>query len=127
MKEQKTEHGKEQAFLDRVKSELDSSCEQMNIQTRSRLEKIRQEVLDTALVEQQARNINVLYPAAAFVTASVLVFMLIFFDTSQTESTADFLLSDLAPEDIEILVTDDDLEFYEEIDFYQWLSMNEDF
>lgn len=63
-------------------------------------------------------------PISAFATACLLV--VVFFSIKQSQIIPpDFSdgLNELA--DIEIFLTDDNLEFYEDLEFYEWLLLDE--
>ena len=109
MTDQKTE----QQFIDEVRSVFNRSVEQVDAETLSRLNIIRNIALDTAPVKSRPW---IFYPAGAFVAACLAI---IIFTFVQPES------SPLKAEDIEMLSTSDSLDFFENLEFYQWLEDHE--
>jgi hypothetical protein len=109
----------DQKMLDAATAALDASCDKLDGQTLSRLNKIRHEALE---LPQQRWGRTVVAPFGGLVAASVLVVMLLPF-WNQNPIT-EVPSSNSAMEDLEILISSDSLEFYEDFEFYQWLEEN---
>lgn len=108
MTDQKTE----QQFIDAIKHRFDQSIDQIDAGTLSGLNNIRHNALDFA--DKKYRH-RVLLPVGAMVAVSiaVIVFTLVRPDSSSSPFIA---------EDIEMLSTSDGIDFYENLEFYQWLD-----
>jgi len=107
----------ERQFVAGIRQQLDRSCNALDGQTLSRLNRIRH----AALERKQARASRLLLPFGGFVTACVLVLSVTMFAPGSAPE-ADALASPL--EDIDILTTSDSLDLYEDYEFYQWLAEN---
>ncbi len=112
----------EQAFLDSAREQLDRSCDRLDGQTQSRLNSIRH-----AAIEHGRRHPGraLLAPFGGLVTACVLVLVVsVFFQGADTPAPA---VPDnrSAMEDLDILTSAESLEFFENLEFYQWLEENE--
>jgi len=59
-------------------------------------------------------------PTSVFATLSLAVVALVLINQPTVEQPA---IDDIA--DIELLITEDNLEFYEDLEFYQWLLLEE--
>jgi hypothetical protein len=101
-----------------IRQQLDQSCNALDGQTLSRLNRIRH----TALERKQARASRMLLPFGGFVTACVLVVSVMTFVPTRAPET-ETVASPL--EDIEILSSSDSLDLYEDYEFYQWLAEND--
>lgn len=108
MTDQKTE----QQFVDAIKHRFDQSIDQIDAGTLSRLNNIRHNALDSA--DKKYRH-RILLPVGAMVAASIAV---IVFTLVQPDSSS----SPFIAEDIEMLSTSDGIDFYENLEFYQWLD-----
>lgn len=108
----------EQRLVSGVRRELDRSCNALDGQTLSRLNRIRH----AALERKQARASRLLLPFGGFVTACVLVVTVMTFYPGSVPDT-DAVASPL--EDIEILTSSDSLDLYEDYEFYRWLAEND--
>ncbi|MDC1436667.1 DUF3619 family protein [Gammaproteobacteria bacterium] len=119
----------DQRFTQEIKQELDSSCDRLDAQTLSRLTHIRHQALEGKLegknsfFYQRLFNQNPLLSSSAI--AACMLVLGIGFYFNMGVGASDITLSEL--EDIEILSADDSFELYDDIEFYQWLSMNDDF
>jgi hypothetical protein len=108
----------ETAFLRQVRKDLDQSCAALDGQTLSRLNRIRH----TALERKTARHRSpLLLPFGGLVTASVLVFAVMLNDTPP-EPTEGVPAAAEQLEDMDLLSASEGLDFYEELEFYQWLA-----
>ena len=102
-------------FLSAVCRELDHGCDGLDGYTLSRLNRIRH----TAL-EHKRSPMQFWLPTGGVVTACMLV-LAVSLNGMQTESA----LEAPALEDLEILTSTENLEFFEDYEFYQWLAENE--
>ena len=109
---------RDEALLGRIRSELDRSCEALDGHTLSRLNSMR-----NAVLEGRRKRHPLLLPFGGLVTACVLVLTVSLY---YHPATAPEQVQGSTPlEDIEILSSSDSLDFYEEYDFYQWLAEND--
>jgi hypothetical protein len=104
-----------QQLVDDIRKRMDQSCNALDGQTLSRLNRIRH----AALERKQARASRMLLPFGGFVTACVLVLSVTMYAPGTTAPEAS------AIEDIDILTSSDDLDLYEDYEFYQWLAEND--
>jgi len=112
----------EQAFLDKARQELDSSCEGLDGQTLSRLNRIRHEALERDSHPGRA----LLAPFGGLVTACVLVMLVsVYYPGQNTYTTVPVQESASAVEDLDILISPESIDFFENLEFYQWLEENE--
>ncbi|VAX31928.1 hypothetical protein MNBD_NITROSPINAE05-379 [hydrothermal vent metagenome] len=110
----------EKSFLKKVKQSLDQGEENIPPETRSRLHRIRQEALRIK-EQEKSRVIKWLptpYPALA-TAAVVLLAVLLSFPGDREQALFHPL------DDLEILASNNKIEFYEELDFYAWLTEEE--
>ncbi len=119
----------DQRFLEEIKQELDSSCDRLDAQTLSRLTHIRHQALEGTLVKSKPAFYQGLFQqhpllSGSAIAACALVVSIGFYFNTGAGSPADITLSEL--EDIEILSANDSFELYDDIEFYQWLSMNDE-
>jgi len=105
-------------FIATVRQQLDRSCDALDGETLSRLNRIRHTALER---RTQLRASRLLLPFGGFVTACVLVLTVTLF-TPGTAPDADVLAA--PPEVLDILTTADSLDLYEDYEFYQWLADN---
>ena len=104
----KTEH----ELIQDIREELDKSVDTLDAHTLSRLNQARHKAL-----EQPTRTrwrSNWLLPVAATAAVAVLAFSLL-----TVNSTTD---PDLLLEDLELLSSAEDMDFYGELEFYEWLD-----
>lgn len=108
----------EGCFVAAVRQELDRSCAALDGPTLSRLNSIRHGVLE----RQQPRQTRaLLLPFGGLVTACLLVVSVILLQPA-TLPTQDVRGSEPPLEDIELLTDTEELDFYEDYEFYQWLA-----
>lgn len=105
-------------LLKNMKQELDRSCAALDGHTVSRLNAMRHKALDQKLRKRSP----MLLPFGGLVTASALVFTITLFPGPG--SVTDTAPANSALEDIEILAAGENIEFYEDYEFYQWLATN---
>lgn len=101
-----------------IRQQLDRSCNALDGQTLSRLNRIRH----AALERKQSRSARMLLPFGGFVTACMLVLTVMVFTPGRAPDS-DALASPL--EDLDILTSSDSLDLYEDYEFYQWLAEND--
>jgi hypothetical protein len=114
----KSDSPEEKRLVNGIRQKLDQSCNALDGQTLSRLNRIRH----AALERKQARASRMLLPFGGFVTACVLVVSVMMFGPTRAPET-EAVASPL--EDIEILTSSDSLDLYEDYEFYQWLAEND--
>jgi len=108
----------EKAFLERVRKTLDQSEEGIDAATRSRLFQIRVDALERAGRKSRFFLRWIGIPAAGLAAAAALVLLL-----SISFKETHFPIMDQNIEDVEILSSAEGLEFFEDLDFYTWLSV----
>ena len=114
------EKDRENVFVDKVLSTLDKSAHDLDPKTLSRLRLIRTEALETAKSRSWTSRwlgLGPLFPAASIATASVILLATFLYLTNPFG-----IRIHNGFEDSEILVATDNLEFYDELDFYTWLT-----
>jgi len=106
-----------------IRMELERSCDALDGHTLSRLNAIRHKALEHKLARRSGTRPILLFPLGGLVTACVLVF------TISLVSQPSLSPADGVPvpkfEDLELLATNEGLEFYEDYEFYQWLAGSE--
>ena len=118
-----SEKNSDQQFMQEIKQELDSSCERLDAQTLSRLNYIRHQAFEGTLEENKpAFYQRPILSGGTFAFFTLVLVISFYFNTDNANEIA---LSEL--EDIEILSSEESFELYEDIEFYQWLSMNNEF
>lgn len=105
---------KEKQFVDNVKKALDLGAENLDTGTQAKLKHARHKALDVG--ERKGFDIRQWFtlPVAGWATACILVLALTLF--VQTDGTTPPL------EDIDLLAAEDNLEFYDGLEFYAWLA-----
>ncbi len=111
----------EDKLINEIKQELDRSCDRLDGQTLSRLNHIRHQTLEG----QRPFFFQERLTMRAVLASCIVVIALSFYFNNPSSPELDIALSDL--EDIELLAADEDIDFYEDIEFYQWLSMADEF
>lgn len=107
-------------LLENIKTALDESCEHLDGGTLSRLRQAREQAISKAAQPSLWQKFKI--PATALATATTAVFVVFFYlgspnDMSNLHSSFD---------DIEILMSEESPDFYEELDFYSWLAEEQD-
>lgn len=104
----------EEQFIANVKKALDLDAGNLDAGTQAKLTRARHKALDAG----ERKNFDIrqwfTFPVAGWATACVLVLGLTLF--VQPNGTAPPL------EDIDLLVAEDNLEFYDGLEFYAWLA-----
>ena len=111
------EQDKEKRFIDNVKKALDLDVDNLDAGTQSKLNRIRQKALDAG--ERKGFDIRQWFtlPVAGWAaTACLIVLGLTIYLQEPTNGTTPPL------EDIDLLVAEDNLEFYDGLEFYAWLA-----
>lgn len=109
-------------LVDGIRRELDESCRALDGHTLSRLNAIRH----AALEKRARRPRTLLLPFGGLVTACVLVLSVSLLNSGRTPDVGQpetaTVVMDAPLEDIDLLVSDEELDFYEDYEFYQWLA-----
>lgn len=113
-----TDHDKEQQFIDNVKKALDLGTDHLDAGTQSQLTRMRHRALDAGGRRDTFAQRWFTLPNAAWAAAAVLVLALAI-TLKQPGSDPG------AWEDIDILAAEDNLEFYDSLEFYAWLAEEE--
>lgn len=114
MKEQE----REQVFVEKIVSELDKSAEVLDPGTLSRLRRVRMQALEGRR-DRVWTGWRLLFrlPAAGLASAVVVLLAFVVYFALPMGGTRQSPV-----EDIEILANTDNLELYEDLDFYKWLT-----
>lgn len=120
-----SEQPSDKQFIQDIKQELDNSCERLDAHTLSRLNHIRHQALEETITEKRPAFHQRPLLSGGALAFFTLVLAVSFYFNIDTPNEIDIALSEL--EDIEILSSEENFELYEDIEFYQWLSMNNDF
>ena len=119
----KNEKATDTVFLNNIREELDHSCDSLDGHTQSRLNSIRHAALEHS--RKQSGN-PFLAPFGGLVTACVLVLLVtVYYPQQSSVNTPDVPGAGSPIEDIDILTSNESLEFFENLEFYQWLEENE--
>ena len=111
----------ENEFENNLKQTLDAGAARIDQSTRDELARRRRQVLDTA---GQAPSRNWLWVPAGGVAAALLAVLLVqpFLGNQMPDST----FADKDDIDMEILLAEEGLELYEDLEFYEWLDVVSD-
>lgn len=101
-------------FVDNIRKQLDQSCENLEGETLSKLNRVRH-----AALERGRKRKQWLGPLVGLATAASVA--LVSINLWNGGNTASVPGMDIV-EDIELLSSNEDLEFYENLEFYQWLE-----
>jgi hypothetical protein len=122
MKETMTEKDREGLLLKRAKQSLEESAERLDGKTLERLRQIRQSAVEEAFGKKRRPFFEFprLAMAGGFVTVAAAAFVLfLWLHAPQTDIPVK------TPEDFEIILAKDQIELYEDLDFYDWLAASE--
>jgi hypothetical protein len=113
--------GQERRLLEKAKGLLSEAAENLDSQTKRRLERIRLKALSLAEAKEarffpRTRWVTVGAFAAAGMAAVAVFFWL-------RTSTGDF--PDKHIEDFEMITSTENMDLYENLDFYRWLATKE--
>ena len=114
----------EQLLLSAAKSTLDNSVDDLDASTLERLATIRRQAVESA-TKQQASSIGLpswLLPVGGLATAAAAVLVTMTLWTIQPDKQ-DAPVAVL--EDINLLTAPEEIEFYQDLEFYEWLAVNE--
>lgn len=114
----------ENEFIEKVRVSLEQSLEQTPAHISSRLRTVRRQALGSR------RHAKQLYWLPAMATAALVAAIgtgVWFGNTPQTTTPAPEVVAKMEQRvsDFEMLASGDDLELYEELDFYLWLEQQE--
>lgn len=109
--------GDEEQFVKEIKAQLDRQAESLDSRTLTRLRQAR-----AAAQAEGAKRGWRWQPAAAFASVAVLAAAIWIAMPAGHDGTPRLAALD----DLELLATNDDLELYEEIEFYQWLETQDE-
>lgn len=106
---------KEKQFIDNVKKALDLGAENLDAGTQSKLTRMRHQALDAG--ERKSFDIRqwLTLPKMGWATACILMLGLTIY-IQQPNGTVPPL------EDVDLLAAEDNLEFYDGLEFYAWLA-----
>lgn len=114
-------------FADAIRAQLDDSLNDYDAATLSRLNQARQRALDE-LPKAGRRPWH--WPALAFASALALVVLIGFprGETPMAPAHNDVALWDieLSDDEVALLASEDDLEMFEDLEFYAWLEQQQD-
>lgn len=107
----------EKAFTDKLNQVLDKQVEQLDNHTLSRLRQARLQAVEST---ERGSFFQYWKPVTVFAMSIVLTVSIIMWpqqpDVNDLSSATD---------DLELLVAEDNLQFYDELEFYQWLLLDE--
>ena len=107
----------ESVFLDRVRKTLDDSVDNLDARTLSRLTQARHQALEKAKRKPYLQKHSFRLSVAGLVTAAAVVLIAIFL---ARDPSGPQLYSGI--EDVEILATSENPDFFAELEFYAWLA-----
>jgi len=106
----------QQKILDFVRRKLETGKDELDADTREKLIQMRHRALESSLEENSSFPDWATLPIIAFVTAVVFVVLVYVKPTPQINNS---------PEDLEILLSNDPIEFYENLELLQkWKEQN---
>ncbi|MDH5762235.1 MAG: hypothetical protein OEZ51_04580 [Nitrospinota bacterium] len=110
---------KEKQFIDNVKKALDLDAQKLDAGTQSKLNRIRQKALDAG--ERKSFDIRRWFtlPVAGWAATACLIVLGLTLYMKPSNGTLPPL------EDIDLLAAEDNLEFYDSLEFYAWLAEEE--
>jgi len=112
---------REQAFLERIKEELDKSEASLDAETLRALRLARSKAVEACKTTALQRPWQFWQPVGAVALAATVAAVVVSLNLSQqvtVEPLSTF-------EDISLLSASEELELYEELEFYQWLEFEE--
>lgn len=118
----------EALFLSAAKSTLDDKADQLDPQTRARLAQIRQQAIQAAAERTTSRSAKLtarwLIPAGGVAVAAAIVLAVIL-GPEPALTPEQHPASMAVLEDINILTDSEEIEFYRDLEFYEWLAVSE--
>jgi hypothetical protein len=107
----------DKAFTDKLSQVLDEQVEQLDKDTLSRLRQARLRAVEST---ERGSFFQYWKPVTVFAMSMILTVSLIMWpqqsDVNDLSSVTD---------DLDLLVAEDNLQFYDELEFYQWLLVDE--
>lgn len=109
---------KDQEFIQAAKAVLDATEQQLDAGTRARLREARQRALGAHEQRRWWRRADRWMPAGALATgvAALAVAAYLWFSLPPAD------MPPTGMEDLELLATQDSIDFYADLDFYHWLT-----
>ena len=104
---------KDQAFLHNARHLLDQSVDAIDEDTSSRLRKIRYQALNN-----KAEKSYGFMPYSAFAATAAVLILTVTVWLTQSPNIND----ELVLEDMPLLTTGEELDFYQDLEFYSWLE-----
>ena len=104
----------------RAQGLLQASAEQLDGATRSRLTQARHAALD-AIRQRQSKGWYWLMPAAGAAAAAIVAVVLMS-RPQEVVLQAEQVAAATAADELEIVISEDSLEFYRDVEFYAWLE-----
>ena len=104
---------KDQAFLHNARHILDDSVDAIDEQTTSRLKQIRYQAL-----QSKPQKRHWLMPYSAFAATAAVMILTVTVWLTQSPNIND----ELVLEDMPLLTTGEELDFYQDLEFYSWLD-----
>ncbi len=102
-------------FIKRIKEELDGAEDNLDPGIKSRLSRMRYQVLESQKETHWFPN-RILNPKVVFASFVILILASVLLIKSPTSVNLDF-------EDVDLLISTEQPEFYEDLDFYVWLEL----
>jgi regulator of protease activity HflC (stomatin/prohibitin superfamily) len=112
-----TSQEQETRILEHIRSELDREAENLNAKTAARLRRIRQAALEHDMPVYQRLWKTFRLPAMAAAAAAIVAVM-----ATIHFQDATLLDEKLAVADMEMMSTGDQLDLFDDLDFYYWLA-----
>jgi hypothetical protein len=100
----------QQKFLDFTRRKLDAGTDDLDADTREKLIQMRHRALESSLEGESSFPNWATLPIIAFVTAVIFIILIYVKPGPQTDNS---------PEDLEILLSNDPIEFYENLEVLQ--------
>ncbi|MCW8855462.1 MAG: hypothetical protein OQK76_09995 [Gammaproteobacteria bacterium] len=104
---------KDQKLLDNARELLEHSVDAIDEETSSRLRQIRYQALNT-----RSKNLNWFTPYSAFAATAAVLLLTVSVWLTQAPTIND----ELVLEDMPLLTTTEELDFYQDLEFYNWLD-----
>ncbi|MGD8559677.1 MAG: hypothetical protein PVF34_06640 [Gammaproteobacteria bacterium] len=116
----------EELFLTAARSTLDDSVERLDADTRSRLVHIRSQAVQAAGMPRAARMNRWLVPAGGGLAAAAALLLVVALGPDRPSSLDLQQPKPMAVlEDLQILTDSEEIEFYQNLEFYEWLAARE--
>ncbi|MCO7222827.1 DUF3619 family protein [Pleionea sp. CnH1-48] len=105
-------------LVKQIAQQLDDSTESLDYATQLKLQRIRQQALQVSPKESMVKRFW--QPMSAFLVTASLAAVVVF-NTQQTTAPTSNHQTEIL-EDIELLAADEELEFIQNLEFYEWLD-----